>query len=264
MSLRQSAGLLATHPRLLLANAYRFDQFVGKSENEIPPDFHIAHVRACLKRSQRRYRRLYAGRPFEAGRLLREELRHYPCGRKSLLYMAVRLLKPQVVVETGVWIGLSTSQILQALADNGGGELYSIDAPNVSYDAGTYWDAKLLPKGRPTGFAIPRRLCNRWELIPGYSTDRLPALLERLGSIDLFFHDSTHNYETMFFEYRTAWPFLNDSGVLISDDVHVNPAFADFSSQTGAAACTLKDYGIALQQSVTPGMAAVAHKGSGA
>jgi len=57
-------------------------------------------------------------------------------GLAPYLYVAVRALKPSIVVETGVGSGMSSSFILRALAMNGFGTLYSIDLP--SYDLEIY------------------------------------------------------------------------------------------------------------------------------
>ena len=244
LSLRQIAGLLATHPRLILAVLYRPHKFIGKSAEEMPPDFHVFHVKLCLKRSARRYQKLYGDGGFQPLELLTKELAHLPCGRKSLLYVAVRLLRPSRVVETGVWFGFSTAQVLQALAENGAGELCSVDAPNIAYDAGSYWDAKLLPSEMQPGFVIPPALLNRWKLVSGYSRDVLPSLLQSIGPIDLFFHDSEHTYENMLFEYRVAWEHLGQGGALISDDVHLNQAFTDFCREVGTTPWILGTYGV--------------------
>jgi len=49
------------------------------------------------------------------------------------LYFMIRIQKPNVVIETGVHRGVSTSFILQALEDNNKGNLYSIDLPLAKY-----------------------------------------------------------------------------------------------------------------------------------
>ena len=46
---------------------------------------------------------------------------------EPLLYLAVRIVKPSNVVETGVGAGISFTVILQALEDNRFGHLFSID-----------------------------------------------------------------------------------------------------------------------------------------
>jgi hypothetical protein len=122
------------------------------------------------------------------------------------IYLLVRSMKPDVVVETGVCYGASTAYILQALAQNRRGALYSIDLGN-SFDE------------PPNDFFIPRYLRDRWHLIIGDSKQKLPELLARLGRIDLFHHDSLHTYEHMMWEYDTCFPHLRDHGVLSSHDV---------------------------------------------
>ena len=44
-------------------------------------------------------------------------------------YVMLRMLKPDIVVETGVFSGVSSSFILKALGDNNTGMLYSVDHP---------------------------------------------------------------------------------------------------------------------------------------
>jgi len=141
--------------------------------------------------------------------------------RGSILYVCIRALKPIVMVETGVASGSSTRYILTAMKMNSRGMLYSIDLPNVDPGA-------VIPKGKQVGWLVPEELKSRWRLIFGQSQEKLPLLLESLKSIDAFLHDSEHSYQTMIFEYETAWHYLRDEGLLLSDDVHWNKAFHDF------------------------------------
>jgi hypothetical protein len=151
------------------------------------------------------------------------------------LYRLLRDVRPQVAVETGVCNGVSTAFLLLALEDNGTGELHSIDLPEVAgeeYEEGTFWDGKggaVIPPGKEPGWMVPPELGERWELVLGRSQDELPPLLDRVGQIDFFMHDSEHSYECMSFEFRTAWPALREGGVLVADDVNVNPAWAEFT-----------------------------------
>jgi len=66
------------------------------------------------------------------------------------------------------------------------------------------------------------------SIIFGDSKVILPELLAKLGSIDVFFHDSLHTYEHMMFEFKTALPKIDKGGYLISDDIHLNNSFIDF------------------------------------
>src|SRR5512146_45009 len=96
--------------------------------------------------------------------------------------------------------------MLSALAANGTGRLYSIDLGCE-------------PGEPPHDFFVPPDLRPRWQYIVGDTRLELPALLEQLGSIDMFYHDSLHTFEHMTWEYDTAWAFLSSDGVLASHDV---------------------------------------------
>jgi len=155
------------------------------------------------------------------------------------LYRLLRDVRPQVAVETGVCNGVSTAFLLLALEDNGQGELHSIDLPEVAgeeYEQGTFWDGKggaVIPPGKEPGWMVPVDLRHRWHLVLGRSQDELPPLLERLGALDFFMHDSEHSYECMSFEFDRAWEAMNDGGALVADDVNVNPAWDEFTRRVG-------------------------------
>ncbi len=139
------------------------------------------------------------------------------------LFAVVRLLKPDVVVETGVGIGLSTAHILVALALNDRGRLISIDLPNA--DPG--WT---LPSSVPPGFLVPEAVRNRWEFRQGNTFEVLPPVLAREKSIGLFVHDSEHTYETMMFEFTQCWKHLSPNGLIISDDAAWNAALLEVAA----------------------------------
>jgi predicted O-methyltransferase YrrM len=151
------------------------------------------------------------------------------------LYGLVREFKPKTLIETGVCNGVSTAVILAALERNKAGSLYSIDFPeytDTDYEQGTFWEGKLgavIPKGIPPGWLIPNKYRKRWHLTLGRSQEKLPVLLNELGEIDFFLHDSEHSYECMIFEYQQAWGYLKPGGLLVSDDTSWNSAFDDFS-----------------------------------
>lgn len=151
------------------------------------------------------------------------------------LYALLRDLRPRVAVETGVCNGVSTAFLLLALERNRAGELHSIDLPEVAgeeYEPGTFWDGKggaVIPPGQEPGWMVPPELRSRWKLVLGRSQDELPPLLERLGEIEFFMHDSEHSYECMSFEFGAAWEALGDGGVLVADDVNVNSAWDEFT-----------------------------------
>lgn len=153
------------------------------------------------------------------------------------LYGLIREFKPETLVETGVCNGVSTAVMLAALEMNDGGALYSIDLPeytDTDYDEMTFWEGKkgaVIPKGNPPGWLIPDKYRGRWHLVLGRSQEKLPILLNKLGEIDFFIHDSEHSYECMTFEYQQAWKYLKPGGLLVSDDIKWNSSFDDFSRQ---------------------------------
>ena len=147
------------------------------------------------------------------------------------LYLIIRSLKPDTVVETGVASGESSTFMLQAMDDNKKGKLFSIDFP-PSVDQSKR--KIIFPKDKSSGWIIPGNLKDRWELHEGDSADLLLPLLQKLGTIDGFFHDSLHTYDHMMFEYKTSWDFMRNGGILFSDDVAImnkkgRSPFVDFA-----------------------------------
>jgi hypothetical protein len=133
------------------------------------------------------------------------------------IWCIVRHLKPRVTVETGVAHGFTSRFILEALEQNGAGYLYSIDRPTLD------------PAMRQRiGIAVPEKLRHRWELIAGSSRRYLPGLLARLGTVDLFIHDSLHTERNVRFELDLAWAALRPGGVMVIDDIDSNGGFGSF------------------------------------
>ncbi len=143
-----------------------------------------------------------------------------PYQELSVLYVLTRLLKPEYIVETGVSAGVSSAYILCAMEDNQKGKLYSIDLPPDT----------LLP-GKTSGWIVPQYLRNRWSLHIGDSKELLEPLLDNVGGIDCFIHDSLHTYEHMTWEFRTVWKHLRSGGLLLSHDVGGNEAFFDLMQE---------------------------------
>lgn len=158
-----------------------------------------------------------------------------------MLYAIIRSLKPEVILETGVASGLSSAYMLLALEENKKGKLYSIDLPFEEGSESDEW-ASLLPKGEKSGWLIPENLRHRWLLKLGSSSEVMPAILEELKSIDIFFHDSDHSYDCMMWEYQAAWPCLKYGGLLLSHDIDQNEAFSDFCGNVGSKSFTLQTY----------------------
>lgn len=150
-----------------------------------------------------------------------------------IYYALTRVMQPDLVVETGVCDGFSTRFLLLAMARNGRGALHSIDLPNqdVALDPAGARQRDIMATGRATGWLVPASLRSRWTLHLGDAKILLPKLLQTVGPIDMFIHDSLHTYEHMLFEFRTAWPYLKVGGILLSDDTDWNRAFPEFAAQ---------------------------------
>lgn len=137
-------------------------------------------------------------------------------------YIVVRALRPAMVVETGVWLGLSSWAMLAALDANEYGELVSIDFPPLD-------SAQQVEVGQ----LVPEALRSRWTLEIGPSRQLLPRVIERAGRIDVFVHDSDHTTANMTREYAVAWRAMASGGVLLSDDIEANHAFVRFARRVG-------------------------------
>jgi hypothetical protein len=156
-------------------------------------------------------------------------------GFREFQYVVVRLLKPEVMVETGVWDGQSTAVVLQAMQDNACGTLVSLDLPateSIKHST-DHLGSGTMPFGCQPGWTVPERLRSRHKLILGNSRETLPLTLEQLGQIDIFLHDSLHTDHHMTFEFECAWPYLKPGGVLMSHDIFDNPSFHRFSRRVG-------------------------------
>jgi predicted O-methyltransferase YrrM len=139
-------------------------------------------------------------------------------------YAAVRALAPNCIVETGVANGVSSSYLLLALQKNEHGRLHSIGLPETTF----------LPPGKAPGWIVPKWLHAAWQVHLGDAREILPRLLEQLGKIEIFIHDSLHTYDHMMWEFETAYPHLRSRGLLISDDVLWNNSFRDFARNVRA------------------------------
>ncbi len=141
------------------------------------------------------------------------------------LYLLVRTMRPDHVLETGVANGCSTWWILQALHRNGHGQLHSFD---VCEDVGHYlseedrvgWDFRVVRPG----------CVGSWSK----AVNSLPPL-------DLFVHDSHHTYRWQRVEYAGALRVLRPGGVLATDDADASYAFSVFCDALGLQAHYLLD-----------------------
>jgi predicted O-methyltransferase YrrM len=156
----------------------------------------------------------------------------------QFLYWAVRRAKPRTIVQAGVSNGLSSAFMMLALAKNGPeGRLYAIDLPHIFNPADPWWTTTgevygvLIPEGKSSGWMVPDIYRDRFDIEAGDAKLLLPALIDRLDRIDLFFHDSDHTYNHMMFEFEQAMRKLAPHGLIIADDVAWNASLRDFADK---------------------------------
>lgn len=149
----------------------------------------------------------------------------------ELIYSIVRILRLLRVVKTGVASGVSRYFILDALRQNGLGQLISIDTGLSESDGMTL--------SVPIGFFVPEEFRDRWSLKIGMTEEELPKLRAEDPPFQLFLHDSDHSYDNMSWEFDFAWRGLERGGMLISDNVELDLAFRDFMAKTGCPGAML-------------------------
>jgi len=166
------------------------------------------------------------------------------------LYALIRLVKPQVVVETGGTPGKSSAFILRAMQQNKQGTLYTIDLPPPPTIAALSPGEThaFRPMGLPSNWAVPEILRFLQHLVLGPAQIHLPNLLRQLGQVDAFIHDSDHSHQHMLWELRTAYPFVRSGGYLWADDALANSAWTEFCDEVGLTPCNFTSQGVTLKK----------------
>lgn len=136
------------------------------------------------------------------------------------IWCLVRHLHASKVVETGVAHGVTSRFVLEALRQEGGGHLWSIDLPPPTMPA----------IHDQIGTVVDQALAKDWSYIRGSSRRRLRPLLKAL-TLDLFIHDSWHSEYNMLFELEAAWRRLRPGGAMVVDDIDLTWAFHKFVAQ---------------------------------
>lgn len=165
-------------------------------------------------RATEAFHRIVAARQSETARSQTTSL-----GDCVTMYVLVRLAQPQTMVETGVFMGAMTAMALEAMTKNARGILHSIDLKLAQNKLDEELYGSLVAVGQR----------ERWNMIFGDSRVELPRLLNELGAIDVFNHDSLHTTEHMLWEYELAWSAIRSGGWLASHDVLTTPAWKCFT-----------------------------------
>jgi hypothetical protein len=138
--------------------------------------------------------------------------------QRTLWWAIVRLRKPSLVVETGVWYGLGSAVLLRALELNAQegheGRLLSFDPDHTG------------------GWLVPERLKSGWTWVRATTDEALEATL--VGrEIDLFIHDTPSDYERESYEFRIALRHAAPGAVLLSSNGRNTPALEEVCAASG-------------------------------
>jgi hypothetical protein len=137
-------------------------------------------------------------------------------GRRMGWYAFVRILKPRVVVETGVDKGLGSVVLCAALIRN-----------EAEGCPGRYFGTD---KNPDAGFLLGEPYSRVGKILYADSIQSLQPIRE----IDIFINDSDHSAEYERREYETIAPKLGKGGGLIlGDNAHCTDVLAKFSAERG-------------------------------
>lgn len=149
--------------------------------------------------------------------------------QRIILYILVRIYKPSVCVETGVFYGGNSCFILNALRRNNFGELISIDLPSKQIKSNKrhflVGDKEDIPSELDVGFLIHQSLKERWNLIRGDSLKEIPKIVK---NVDLYIHDSEHSFHFVQNEMSMIWKKLSGNAIIVVDDLDWSNGFYGF------------------------------------
>ena len=137
-------------------------------------------------------------------------------GRRLGWYAFVRVMKPKVVIETGVDKGLGACLLAAALMRN----------KEEGYD-GKYYGTDINPEA---GYLLTGRYAEFGRILYGDSIESLSAIDD---PIDLFINDSDHAADYEAAGYETVAGKLSAGAVILGDNCHVTDKLLNFSLKHG-------------------------------
>jgi hypothetical protein len=137
-------------------------------------------------------------------------------GRRIGWYVFARLLKPRLIVETGVDRGLGSVVLCEALLMNA---REGFDGRYIGTDINQCAGKLMRPEHDAVG-----------HILYGDSLESLKTLS---GPIDLFINDSDHSADYEYREYQTVYPKLSSTAMIIGDNSHSSNSLMRFSEETG-------------------------------
>jgi predicted O-methyltransferase YrrM len=137
-------------------------------------------------------------------------------GRRAGWYAIARLMKPTVVVETGVDKGLGACVLTAAL-------LLNTEEGHPGHYFGTDINQR-------AGYLLTGRYAEAGKIIYGDSLGSLANLSE---PIDLFINDSDHSTEYERLEYEEVRDRLGSGAIVLGDNSDFSPELLNIAQETG-------------------------------
>lgn len=136
-------------------------------------------------------------------------------GRRVGWYVFARVLKPKIIMETGIDKGLGSCVLTAALMKN----------KDEGFE-GRYFGTDINPKA---GYLLAGDYANFGKILYG---DSIQSLESFEGVIDLFINDSDHSEVYEAEEYRTVENKLSEHAILLGDNSHCSDKLLEFSLRT--------------------------------
>ena len=138
--------------------------------------------------------------------------------RRIAWYALTRILRPTIVIETGVDKGLGSAVLCAALLKN-----------KEERFPGYYYGTDINPEA---GFLLGGIYATTGRILYG---DSIESINQLTGPVDLFINDSDHSelYEAR--EYVAIKDKLSGKAVIIGDNSHCNDRLLEFAEATGRA-----------------------------
>lgn len=145
-------------------------------------------------------------------------------GRRLGWYAFVRIMKPKVVVETGVDKGMGAVLLCSALLRN-----------RQEGASGRYYGTDINPEA---GYLLSGVYKEMGEILYG---DSISSLKNFSPKIDLFINDSDHSDDYEYREYQTIKDKLSPESVILGDNAHDTDKLAVFAKETGRSFLFFKE-----------------------
>lgn len=123
-----------------------------------------------------------------------------------LLFKLIREFKPNLCLELGTSLGLSTAYQVTALELNKKGKIYTLEG---SESLASIAQNNLIKLD-----------LNRFQIITGRFDDTLDDILKDLKQIDHVLIDGHHNEFATLNYFEKIYPFLSDNSIMIFDDIY--------------------------------------------